>query len=233
MNKYLSILKGDLKNILRDPTLLLMLFIPFLIIFILRFGLPHFENQFPLINNYSKEIISFFALLSAVLPGFIVSFILLDEKDLQLFPVINVTPVSLSGFLVSRLAFMVILGFLSSLLLLLVNGLYTISFIKSCQLALLCSLNTPILILIISGKAKNKVEGLTLLKLATITLMLPIIIFFLDNNWEYAFVFLPASWVYLFLDNFQNQTLIFIIGTLYLVGMTYLGFKFMVKINKN
>jgi fluoroquinolone transport system permease protein len=229
MNKYLSILKGDFKNILRDPTLLLMLFVPLLILFVVRFGVPLLENQFPLINNYYKEIVSLFALLSAVIPGFVVSFILLDEKDLHLFPVINITPVSLSGFLISRLVFMLIFGFLSSLLLLIFNGLYTIEFIKSCQLALLCALNTPILILIITAKAKNKVEGLTLLKLAMLTLIIPIIIFFLDNTLEYALAFLPASWVYLFLDNSQNQTLIFIIGTLYLVGVTYLSFKLMLK----
>jgi len=183
-----------------------------------------------LVKNYIKETISLLTLLAATLPGFIVSFILLDEKDLQLFPVIRITPVSISGFLVTRLAFMVILGFFSSLLILQFNGLYTISFIESCQLALLSSLNTPILILIISGKVNNKVEGLTLLKLVTITLMIPIIIFFLNNNWEYAFAFLPASWVYLFFDSPQNQTLIFIIGTLYLVGMIYLSFKYMIKI---
>jgi fluoroquinolone transport system permease protein len=123
MNKYLSILKGDFKNILRDPTLLLMLFVPFLILFVVRFGVPLLEIQFPLINNYYKEIVSLFALLSAVIPGFVVSFILLDEKDLHLFPVINITPVALSGFLISRLGFMLIFGFLSSLLSLMFNCL--------------------------------------------------------------------------------------------------------------
>lgn len=229
MNKYLSIIVSDLKNLRRDPTLLVLLFAPLLLICVIRFGIPILSEYIPNLGDFYKEIISFFSLLNALLPSFIISFILLDEKDMQLFPVIKVTPVSLSGFLTTRIVFMVFFGFVSSMLLLLINGIYSISIFKAIQLALLCAMNTPILILLTVSIAKNKVEGLTILKIATISLIIPILIFFYDSYLVYFLAIFPAFWVYFFMNSTQYHILVFICGMCFLTAINYYCFKFAVK----
>ncbi|NOQ26544.1 MAG: hypothetical protein GQ564_14390 [Bacteroidales bacterium] len=229
MNKYLSITVSDFKNLRRDPTLLVLFFVPVLILGVIRFGIPYISEYIPTIDDFHKEIISFFALLNAVFPGFIISFMLLDEKDLQLFPVINVTPVSLSGFLAVRIVFMVFFGFLSSMLLIMHNGIYSISIFKAIQLAMLCALNTPILILLIISIAKNKVEGLSMLKLATVSLMIPMLVFFFNTFWVKLLAIFPAFWVYAFMDSVKNQQMIFILGMCFLGVLNYFCFRYAVK----
>ena len=229
MNKYLSIRVSDFKNLRRDPTLLVLFFAPVLLLGVIRFGIPFISEYIPTIDDFYKEIISFFALLNAVLPGFIISFMLLDEKDLQLFPVIRVTPVSLSGFLAVRIVFMVFFGFLTSMLLLMFNGIYFISIFKAIQLALLCAMNTPILILLTISIAKNKVEGLTILKIATVSLMIPMLVFFFNAFWVKLLAIFPAFWIYAFMDSVKNQLLIFILGMCFLGVQNYFCFRYAVK----
>lgn len=229
MNKYLSITFSDFKNISRDPTLLLMLLVPFLIIAVVRFGLPFLNGYFPEIENYNMEIIVFFALLNAVFPGFIVSFIFLDEKDLQLFPVIKVSPISLSGFIGIRMVFMIVFGFISSFLMLSLNNAYIFPIIQKVIISMLCALNVPILILLIISIAKNKVEGLTILKIATSSLAIPMLIFFIDSSWTRLLAVFPSYSIYSFVLN-QNY-IECILGFAYLVFLNYSCFRFAMRKN--
>jgi hypothetical protein len=229
MQKYLSIIAYDLRNTRRDPTLLLIFWVPFLILAVVRFGIPILVSYLPVVSNYYLIIIAFFALLNAVFPGFILSFILLDEKDMNLFPVIQVTPVSLSGFLIARILFMIIFGFLGSLLLIIFNGIVWIPYTQAMALALLCALNVPILILLISTLAKNKIEGLTLLKAATITLVIPSTVLFIDTTFENLLAIFPAFWVYRFIDGASHQMLFFFAGLLILSFLNVLCFRFAIR----
>jgi len=230
MNKYLAVLSYDMKNTFRDPSLIMILVAPFLIILVLMHGYPLLIQFVPQASEYKKEAVSLFALISSVFPGFIMSFILFDEKDVQLFPVIKATPVSLSGFLKSRLGFMVFVGFIMSLFVFMFNGIYAFPITTSILASLLAGLNSPILILFILNFAKNKVEGLMMLKIATIILFIPIIIFFLDSNWENLFAIFPAFWVYALIEA-QNTIIIFSIGLMYILFLNYFIFKLTIKKN--
>ena len=229
MNKYLSIVVSDLKNTRRDPTLLLIFFVPFLILGVVRLGIPLIESYLPVLSGYHLEIVAFFALLNAIFPGYILSFILLDEKDMQLLQVIKITPVSLSGFLIARILFMILFGFLGSLFLVLCNGLVYFSLLKALAISFLCALNAPILILLISTIAKNKVEGLTLLKIANVTLVIPTAVLFIDTTFENLLAIFPAFWVYRFIDDASHQILLFFAGLLILSFLNFLCFRFAIR----
>lgn len=226
MNKYFSIAFSDIQNTRRDPTLLLILIVPIILLTVTRFGLPELFTYFPDIANYSIPIIAFFTVLNSMFPGFIIAFILLDEKDLQLFPAIKVTPASLAGVLKTRIVFMLILGFLSSLLLLLLNGMVIFSVVKSVQISILSAMNAPIITLLISTIAKNKIEGLTLLKVANLSLLIPLILFFTDSNLEYMLSVFPAFWAYKLFDYAQNPNIAFTIGCCVLLLLNYLCLQF-------
>jgi hypothetical protein len=231
MKKYLAIIIADLKNTRRDPTLLLMLWVPLLIWGVIRFGVPQITVWVPELENYYLALLAFFSLLIAVFPGFIVSFLLLDEKDNQLFPAINVTPVSLSGFLFTRIVFMVLLGFIFSVCLLFFNGILRVPWSLIVLMALLSALNVPILILLISSIAKNKIEGMTLLKVANVVLFIPAVLFFVSSGWIYLLGIFPAFWVYkLACIPFDSSYLIVAgIGLLWILFLNYLSYRYSVK----
>ena len=228
MNKYLAVFRSDMKSTFRDPSLIMILCVPLLIILILRFGFPFLLQYVPGAVDYRAEIVSSLTLIGSVLPGIIMSFILLDEKDVQLIPVIKATPVSLSGFMATRLFFMIVTGFVMSLLVLLLNGIYVIPAIQAMQVSLLAGLNSPILILLVSHFAKNKVEGLALIKVATVTLFIPVVIFFFDQPWEYALGIFPAFWFYAFFSA-QNSFVIFLSGLFFLSVVNWLTFRLFLK----
>lgn len=226
MNKYLAIVAADLKNTRRDPTLMLIFWIPLLILAVVRWGVPLLESYVPQVAGFYKEIIAVFTLLNAIIPGFILSFILLDEKDLHLLPVLHATPVSLSGFLIVRIIFMISIGLFGSLLLLFFNGFINFSIYQIFSLALLSALNAPIFILLISAIAKNKVEGLTLLKVVNVVLIIPIVLLFVDSSWENMLAILPAFWVYKFIDAPHYSHFVLLLGVPVLLIFNYLSFKF-------
>lgn len=229
MNQYLSILASDIKNTRREPTLLMLFVVPFLMLSLIRFGLPNLVSLFPVIEDYQNIIVAFFVLLNSIFPGFILSFIFLDEKDLNLIPVFKVTPVSIQGVLLARIIFMLLFGAAGSLLILLFNGIIYYSVIQSFAIAILCALNVPFLVLLISTIAKNKVEGLTLLKVVNVTLFVPVAVFFIDSNWEHLLAVFPAYWVFQFIDAGISQTLVFLLGVLILAIINFIAYKYAIK----
>jgi len=228
MNSFLSIIVNDIKNTRRDPTLLLLFWVPVLILCVVRFGLPILTSYLPIASNYYEQFIVLFALLNAVFPGFILAFIILDEKDNQLISVIKVTPVSLSGFLIARIFFMVLFGALGSLVLLLFNGLYSFTYLKIAGICILSALNIPIFILLISTLAKNKVEGLPLLKVANIFLLIPVLILFIESPYENMLGIFPSFWVFKFIDTTASLPVLFL-GITVLLSINYQIFRFALK----
>ena len=231
MKKYLAIIIADLKNTRRDPTLLLMLWVPLLIWGVIRFGVPQIAVWVPELENYYIALLTFFSLLIAVFPGFLVSFLLLDEKDKQLFSIVKVTPVSLSGFLLTRIVFMVVLGFVFSVGLLVFNGLLMLPWYAIACMSLLSALQVPIFVLLISTVAKNKVEGMTLLKVANVVIFIPAALFFVNSGWINLFGIFPVFWVYKLacVPLGSNYFIVAGIGLLWILFLNYLAYRYSVK----
>lgn len=229
MNKQLTIIISDLQNTRRDPTLLLMLCVLIIMIAFLQFAVPALEKFVPLIKEYHFIIISFFVVMNSLFPSFIIAFLLLDEKDLMLVPVYKTTPLSFSGLIFSRMIFIVIVGFFTSWLIVLFNGLIEFDLARGIQFSWLSALHAPIICLLISSLAKNKVEGLTFLKAANLTLFFPLAIFFIDSNWEYLLAIFPAFWSYWLADASDNFALITLIGTVVLLFYNFMAYRFTIR----
>jgi len=191
MNKYLTILSADLKTIKREPTLFIMLFIPILMLLILRFGLPILNGYLPELINFNPLLCIFFCIIVAAFPSFIISFIILDEKDQTLIPLLRVMPIKLIIFLKSRLLFIIFFGFINSLLILNFNSIFVITFYKTVIISFLAAITSPSVFLITISFAKNKIEGVTLMKILNVLLILPIISIFINHFTKYLFCFFP------------------------------------------
>lgn len=199
MKKVFTLTLGDMKNILRDPMLLLSMLAPILLTLVLRYGLPVIEDfvmvrfDFDL-SVYHVLIMSFALILCPLMIGMLTGFILLDERDENLLSYYSITPIGRTGYLLYRLT----LPFLLSCLL--TNFLIVFSDIHELHLSLiaiilLVSLSAPLITLFLGVFASNKVEGLALSKLAGFIVIAPIISFFVDSPIAYVAGILPPFWV--------------------------------------
>lgn len=194
MKKFISLFQADLKNIFRDQTLIFLFFMPLIFIAILRFAIPPIQEQWQPLSRYYPLLVAMFCLLTASFPAFLVAFIMLDEKELNLVDVFRVMPVSSSVFITYRLAFTFLFGFLFASLVLIANGLinYTISkcFLAGASFALI----TPIIYLTSVIMARNKIEGMSVFKVLNLVIFIPLIGFLLEFRYEQFLAIIPVYW---------------------------------------
>lgn len=195
MNKIIQLTLNDLKNITRDDILkYFFIAVPLLFILVLMLVVPVFIKQFPAIAEYSEIIVTFFSLELPLIIGFVISFLMLDEKDERVFTALRVMPVSLFQFLFYRLFFAVFFAFVFTFFMLLLNGLHRISIVEMLLNSLAFALITPILVLIEVSFASNKVTGFTVFKTLNFIFMIPVASFFIESKWITLMGLIPTYW---------------------------------------
>jgi hypothetical protein len=194
--KTIVLLNSDLKNILRDRSIVFVMIAPVIILIILRVAPPIYESYFPFMVEYRPLILGFFSVLTSLLAGFMFSFMMLDEKDQCLFPVFRVTPFSFEQLILYRIVIITCLGFIFSLLLILASGLVQMKLYQAILFALLASLGGPVYSLLILSLAQNKIEGATYYKLLNMLLILPVIGMFIESPLRYLFGIIPIFWIF-------------------------------------
>jgi len=196
MSRILALTRNDVKHIFRDRTLTALFIMPVVLVLALRFGFPHLVARLPLLLDYNRVFLAFICCLLSAFPAFIVSFIMLDEKDDGLFTVFRVMPISAMSFILYRTALIVALGALSSGAAMLLTGLVEPDLPRELVTALLFGLSAPLVALIVVTVAKNKIEGVTVLKGLNLLLMLPLVSFFTSSPFKVILGVIPIYWVY-------------------------------------
>lgn len=162
-------IKSELKKIIREPMMALLLFVPLIIPVIFRllvtFLVPfigkYVEFDFSLYNHY---VLSFVLMLSPMLLSMIVGFSMIDDRDNRMVELISVTPFSKSGYVVLRLAMLATLVLFYSLYSYFVLGIYVISVWTVLYLSVILSLYSAIMGLLLFTVASDKVKALTYAK---------------------------------------------------------------------
>ncbi len=193
---FSHLLKNDTKNILRDKTLLMMLVLPLLMIFGLRFGLPALINLVPLLPTYYPLLLAILATTSGLLGGYIIAFVMLEEKDENVFTVIRVMPFSTSLFVAYRLILAGIWTFWFAFLSFLALDICNYSLIEKILYSLLCSQTSVVALLFMITFASNKIEGITFIKGLNFIVVLPALAFFIDSSFKLVFSIFPFYWTY-------------------------------------
>jgi fluoroquinolone transport system permease protein len=194
--KLLILGRHDLKHIFRDQILTVLFLLPGFMIVLLVLGLPPLTPAFPEISKYYPVITAVACIATAVTPSYVISFIMLDEKDEGVFSVLRVTPISTFGFLAYRLSFVLVFGFIASLLTMLLTHLMEVHFLVAVALSFLVALAAPLVTLCIVTYASNKIEGITFLKGINFISMLPVIGFFAAPFWHIPLALIPVYWTY-------------------------------------
>lgn len=196
MKRIIELITADLKKIFRDKTLLLFLFTPVFLILFVRFFVPYITSVYPVIEDYHKLIMMFASAQTAIMFGFISSFIILDEKDENVLQVIRILPITSSYFIFFRLIFAALFSFAGALTMILFSGISYPGLSYAFLLSLQYALTAPLITLIVATYANNKIEGMAFFKGVDLLLVVPVLSFFIESWAKYFFGIVPVFWTF-------------------------------------
>lgn len=212
----ITLFKTDLKQIVRDPIMTLLLFAPLLLIVVFKllelFLVPYLAAKAGFdILPYFPYVLSFVLLMNSGMLGIVTGFMMLDERDGNISQLLEITPLGRSGYLINRLAFASILSIIYGFIGIAVFKLPNLTFISIVLLSVLSAFYTAIIGLLIFSGADDKVKGLTFAKgLNTLVL--------------FAFTDLFAlSWLTFLSWFFPPYWITMIIKSPYSIAVAYIG----------
>lgn len=200
MRVILNLCLKDLKNIYREPMLLMSLIAPVLLIVIINLFVPWLAGflntsyQFNLVIYYNL-IGSVFMTISPFIVGILGGLLILDEKEENIIIAYTVTPLGKNGYILYRL---LLPGFFCMILMMIIVPFISIvnfSFLQMIPIVFISSLLAPIISLFMATFGSNKVEGLTLTKIIGIFIFFPVIRYFFHNAVTNSAKVLPNYWV--------------------------------------
>lgn len=189
----------DLKSVRRDSFLRWMCLFPFLIAFAFRWGVPpltsylNTQYQFDLAEYYIL-IMSFLVVVMPSLVGAVIGFLLLDQRDDHTLSALQVTPLTLNGYLTYRLSIPMLLSILTTLLIYPIAGLIKISTWQLLLTAICAAPLAPMFALFLASFASNKVQGFSLMKASGVINWPPIFAWFVHSDWQLVFGLIPTYW---------------------------------------
>ena len=187
---------SELKKWIRDPLLSFMLLYPLVIGLIGRYGLPIFENAAGMsFAPYTDIVLVLLALLTPQIFGALLGFSILDDRDDHILTAVQVTPLSVWGFLLFRVFLVSFLSFGGTLFIIWFTGWGDLTFGNMAAVSFLVTLGAPVTGLLINATANNKIEGFVAMKgVISILLIFPVVsLFFLDAK-ELFFALTPGFW---------------------------------------
>jgi fluoroquinolone transport system permease protein len=183
-----SLLRNDLRKLSRDPVLLATAFVPVLLTVLLRFALPSE------LAAHRPVILAGALAITAMLGGWIVGFMLLEERAEGMIPALSVTPLTRAGFVRWRLISPTVIALLGAVLVVFLGARDPVELARGFAACALMALSAPLFALALVGVADNEVEGLALAKLGGLVFILPLVTLYIDSPWAWLAAALPPFW---------------------------------------
>jgi hypothetical protein len=193
---YLTVLKADTLNILRDKSLVLMLIIPFILIPLVRIGGMAIMSYFPEAKDYFPMSIMLLGTVIAIFPSFIMGFVMMDEKDGGLNQVLRILPFNLNKLIGLRVLTMLTIGFFNSMLFFAFNGFVNLNFPEMICISINVALFAPISAFLMLCISANKIEAAAVLKGINFITFFAFLQFFIPNGYKYILSPIPAFWAF-------------------------------------
>lgn len=197
---------------------------PVPMLLLLRYGVPLLQERlweryaFDLAQYYVL-LMSFIAMVLPLLIGAVVGFLLLDQRDDQTLLALQVTPLSLQGYLAYRITMPMMLSVLFSILMVKGAGLVEMGWVEAGLAALAAAPLAPLGALALAAFASNKVQGFALSKGSGMLMLPPLLAYFMEGSWHWAFGIVPTFWpVRLFWALHGGEA---VAGALLLIGISY------------
>ncbi len=189
-----TIIKAELRNILRDPLYIFFAIYPVIMGVIGYYLIPFIEEKNPG-SPWANILAMFFIIITGYIFGALTAFTLLDDKDDNVLMSLKITPISVKYYVVVKLVSSFIFGFIATLAIIYGTGFLTgSSFGIIILISIVGALQAPGVALIVNSFASNKVEGFVIMKLSALILMLPVLAFFVTGWVQNLLGIAPGYW---------------------------------------
>lgn len=199
---FSALARNDLRGAGRDALVGGVLLAPLVWIAGVRFGTPPVtrflaeRHRFDLVPHYPLILVGFLLLTSAIVIGAVAGLLVLEERDSGTLTALRVSPLPMRTYLGYR-----------ALLGVVVTAVYVLATMSASDLlpwrllpplipiALLAGLSALVVALLILLLAKNKVEGIAVVRaLGIVVAGLPLLPAIIDLDWHLAFGLVPSYW---------------------------------------
>lgn len=235
---FLKLIKFELKNILRNQMTVLTLGFPLIIGIIGRILLEQKAVEGDALGITALTL----AILTGYMYGAVAGFSILDDRDDQVFASIQISPISLQGYIWFKVIFVYIITVLAGFFILWFTKAVALAWGDILLVSVLCAMQMPINAFLINAVAKNKVEGFVSMKATGFLMVFPIAAYFFLDAKEWLFSFAPGHWAakavqYAFLKpaidagqismnlDFYGYIVIGLVYNVILIALTYALFK--------
>jgi hypothetical protein len=162
-------LKTDLKQIMRDPIMAILMVAPLFLIILMKvmvlFLIPFILDRFGFdFSPYLNYVFVFVVMMCGAMLGIVTAFMMIDERDGKIAELMSVTPLGRGGYLFNRLLLASTLSAFYSILSYYVLTVVELPFLTVLFVSLLSSIYSIIIGLLIFSLADDKVKGLTFAK---------------------------------------------------------------------
>ncbi len=238
MKKFIVLLKGDLKNIARDKMLLFILLAPFLMGIVFKYVISFLEvillNEFSFhLSSYYFLLFIFIIILIPMVSGILAAFLILEDRDQGILAYLSITPLSKNGYLLYRLLISFIISFISVIFAYYILQIIQVKVLFLLAVLMMTALGGPLLVLLITAYADNKVEGFAFAKGAGVLYLLPFTAYFIDSILRYLFAIFPSFWVYKSFQAIDNDSTIYLLYILFGLLVHLFFISFLLKKFKN
>lgn len=186
----------------RDMMLFVSCFVPFLVGILFKLTVPAIEKAAvsllgvsPVLAPYYGLFDLLFSMLTPTMFCFAAAVVTLEEHDDHIEQYLFVTALGRKGYLISRIGIPAAIAFLATCILLPIFKLTALSIPKIGFLSVAGALQGTIIALLIVTLSTNKLEGMAVTKIATLTILGAFVPYFVPSPIQYALSFLPSFWI--------------------------------------
>jgi fluoroquinolone transport system permease protein len=189
----------DAKSVRRDPLLRWLVLGPVTLVLLVRWGTPYvaarLQGQLGFdLEPYYPLIVSLVLLLVPIMCGIVIGFLLLDQRDDRTITALQVTPLTLTGYLVYRTAAPFVLSVVMTMIVLPFTGLVPVRLGTLAIVSVGAAPLAPLAAVFLAAFSANKVQGFALMKASGVLNWPPMIAYFIHGPWQLAFGFTPTYW---------------------------------------
>lgn len=184
------------------------------------------------IEAHYPALMIFFVVMNPIIFGAIMGLMLLDERETRVLSVVQVLPIRFAEYLLVKAALFTVLSVISGMIITASIGLYEVPIGESLLINCVSALGVLFGMLLINMFATNKVEGFATLKASGFLLLIPVVALYVPEPYLYLCGLAPAFWPAMALASYSpycpievNRVLYLLIGTAYLLGLSYFMYK--------
>lgn len=189
-----GLLRADLANLRRDPMLLAAGLAPLLVAGLVKFGFDPLASAVSGVVALDRPLVVGAALLLVpLLVGFVVGFLLVEEREERILEAVAVTPVGISGFVEHRLLLPAVVG--AGAVAIVGRLVGDMSSWALVAVSALAGSTATLVTMALAAMARDRVQALAVSKLTGFLLVAAIAYQLIDGWWRLPLGVLPATWV--------------------------------------